>query len=340
MKNNLWSYLLLVICMVSLSACGGAENSSGDPGGSEEGGEVLQIDLATVFEDGAAHTKGAAMFADLVNEYSEGSIEVTLFTNGALGSERENFEAVRSGDLDMTLGGFTGVDMYAPEYMFMGAPFLFDDMAHLETVIKGELGDQMFEKMAENNVQIIGTIMRGERNMTANIPVRTPEDVQGLNLRLPELEAWVAGWAAMGASPTAVALPELYGALQTGVADASEGPYEQIATFKLNEVQDYVINTGHIKEASFIWMNGDLWNSLTDEQRDIVERASEEAVAFADEQAASDDERFLNELIDAGMEFVEVDKEAFTRVGEEALQEFFETQWTVTTFEEVRSYLE
>jgi tripartite ATP-independent transporter DctP family solute receptor len=333
------------------AACGGGSSSSSSGGGSSSGGsssdsnsgdsgsqEVLKIDIASVYAEDSAPSKGVVKFKELVEERSEGSIEINFFPNGSLGTERENFEAVSSGDLQGVLGGWQGQDMYAPEYMFFSAPFLFNSMDHMLAVLESDLGKDMFAKMDEANVHHIGTIIRGARNMTSNEAFTTPEEVQGLKLRLPEIEAWVASWNAIGASPTPIALPELYGALQTGVVEASEGPYEQFYTFKLQEVQDYIINTGHVYETTFVWLNNDLWKSLTDEQRDIIQTASDEAMEYANETAVSDNKEFLKLMKEDGMEVLEADVPAFVKAAQPGLEKFFEEKWTVTDIDEINSF--
>ena len=132
----------------------------------------------------------------------------------------------------------------------------------------------------------------------------------------------------------------MYGALQTGVVDASEGPYEQIATYNLQEVQDYLINTAHAYEATFLWMNGDLWESLSPDQQALIEEASAEAMEYADAEALSDAEQFYQDLQDAGMEVIDPDIDAFVEKAQPGLERFFEESWTVTSLEEINSLAE
>jgi len=332
---------LTTVSMLAVTACGGStstapENSNSSSAASEQ--KTVKLQIASVYSDLSAPAKGTQMFADLVKERSNGSIQVDFFPNGSLGSEREIFEGVSSGDLQMVLGGTQGVDMYASEYMFITAPFLFSNMDHLKKVMASDLGKKMFEKMDESNVHILGINYRGARHMTSTKPVKTPEDLSGLKLRLPELEAWVAAWKELGALPTPIALPELYGALQTGVVDASEGPYEQMATFKLQEVQKYVINTAHIYEPTFLWINKGLWDSLSKEQQELLQQAADEAMEFADKEAVTDAEKFYKELQDAGMEVIDPDLDKFIEKAQPALKQFFETKWNVTNLEEINSY--
>jgi TRAP-type C4-dicarboxylate transport system substrate-binding protein len=212
---------------------------------------------------------------------------------------------------------------------------MMKDVEHVRAFIESDLHEDMVAKMDEKNVHLLGHIERGWRNSTANKPFRTPADLQDVKLRLPESPTWVAAWKALGVRATPVALPELYSALQTGVVEASEGPYEQFATFSLHEVQDYVINTEHIFEVTQFWIDKDLYDSLTDEQRGWIDDAAAEAVAFGSEEAAKQGEVFLEELTNAGMEVVDPDRDSLIEAARPALQEMFEDQFTVTTYDEL-----
>lgn len=331
-----WFALVIAGAFV-LSACGGTigDGGEGGNGGDGGGGETLEMDLATVYEADAPQSLGAERFAELVEEKSGGEIVVNFFPGGSLGTEQDNFNAVSSGELDMVLGGSTGIDMFANEFMFFQSPYMMQDIGHVENFIESDLHDDMVERMGESNIQLVGHIIRGARNSTSNQPFTTPEELQGVSFRLPESPTWIAVWEGLGASATPVALPELYSALQTGVVDASEGPYEQFATFSLQEVQDYVINTEHIYEVTEIWIGKEIYDSMTEEQRGWVDEAGEEAVEFANEEAEVQEEEFLQELVDGGAEVIDPDRDAFIQAAQEPLQQLFESQFTVATYDEV-----
>lgn len=321
----------VAVMLVAVVGCGGEIGGGGGGGG----GEAMELDLATVYEESAPQTQGAERFAELVAEKSGGEITVNVFPGGALGTEQDNFDAVRSGELAMVLGGSTGIDMFAREFMFFQTPFMMESIDHVNNFIESDLHEQMVERMDESNVHLLGHIVRGARNSTANQAFTSPEEVQGLSLRLPESPTWIAVWEGIGVRPTPVALPELYSALQTGVVEASEGPYEQFATFSLQEVQEYIINTEHIYEVTELWIGKNRYDSMTDEQQGWIDEAAEEAVEFANEEAARMAEEYLQELKDGGMEVVDPDREAFLEAAREPLERLFEEQFTVTTYDEV-----
>lgn len=337
-RARFFGVAFIAVGLFVLAGCGGSIGGGGGGGeeGSEEGGGgSVEMDLATVYDAEAPQSLGAERFAELVEEKSGGEVTASFFPGGSLGTETDNFNAVSNGELDMVLGGGLGIDMFASEFYFFQTPFLMRDMDHVNAFLESDLHDQMIDRMAESNVQFLGHISRGARNTTANQAFTTPEEMEGISLRLSEIPTWVAVWEGMGVSATPVALPELYSALQTGVVNASEGPYEQIATFSLQEVQDHVINTEHIFEVTQIWINSDLYDSMTDEQQQWVDEASEEAVEYANQESERMEAEFLQELEDGGMEVIDPEREAFLEAAQPALEQLFEEQFTVTTYEEV-----
>src|SRR5699024_4520704 len=171
------------------------------------------------------------------------------------------------------------------------------------------LHEDMTERMKENNVRHLGDIVRGARNTTANKPVETPEDLEELKFRLPETDTLVEVFSALGAKPTSVSLDEFYSSLQTGVVDASEGPYEQIASNQLDEVQDYLIKTEHIFDVSAIWINEDFFESLTEEQQKIITSAGEEAAQYASDTALNKQDEYLEQLEKSDMKIMDLTDE-------------------------------
>lgn len=321
---------LVAAGLLATAGCAGEISATGG-----DAAESVEIDMATVYDAKSPQAVAAQQFADRVTEESDGEITINFFPNGSLGTEADNFNAVSNGELGMVLGGSTGIDMFAPEYLFFQTPYMMKDVDHVRAFLESDLHDDMVTKMDEKNIHLLGHIERGWRNTTANQSFSTPADLKGVKLRLPESPTWIAAWKALGVRATPVALPELYSALQTGVVEASEGPYEQFATFSLQEVQDYVVNTEHIFEVTEFWVDKELYDSLTDEQRALIDEAAAEAVASGSEEAAAQGDVFLKELTDAGMKVVDPDREALIEAARPALQKLFEEQFTVTTYDDV-----
>lgn len=347
-------YLLVVVVAFGLilSGCGGSKEASVNKSESDSNTQEAKVEkkeeakpakdiemsLATVYDAKAPQTLGAYKFKELIEEKSNGNITVNVFTNGTLGTEKDNYNQMAAGELEMVLAGTQGVDQYASEFAFFGIPYLFRSWDHLGAVLEGEIGQNLKARFEEQNIRMLQVCYRGIRQTTSNRPISNVSELKGLKLRLPELASWVAIWKQIGASPAPIPLPELYSALQTKVVDASEGPYEQIATFKLYEVQDYLINTNHIYEPVWLFVSKSYYDGLSAEQQKLIDECSTEAMDWATDLAAEKSDDFLQELKDNGMEVIDPDIDEFLETAQPVLEQMFKDNWTVTSYEEVMSY--
>lgn len=300
----------------------------------------MNIDLATVYDAKSAPALGAARFKELIEDKSSGAIKINIFTNGSLGTEKDNFTALAADEIPMVVGGIQPIDMYAPEYQFLSAPYMIKDWDHLDAVLGSEIGEGLYKKLDENNIHALAMNRRGIRETTANKEIKTPADLKNIKFRVSEITSWVAFWKGVGALTTSVALTELYSALQTNVVEASEGPYEQFATNKLYEVQKYVINTHHIYEPTWIYISRKQYDAMDEETKALFQECADQAMEYANEQAEILSGQFLQEMVDNGCTVVEPDVDAFRAAAEPVLKDLFETMWTVTTYDEVMGYAE
>ena len=302
--------------------------------------QSFTLDLATAYASDAPAAIALEKFAEDVREKSEGSIDISVFADGTLGNPSDNYTSVASGDLDMTMAGLEGLDMFAPEYTFLDAPFLMESLEHQGALLDSGIGDALKERYAENGFVTLGWHARDTRVLASDKPIAAPEDVSGLKLRLPGMTVYVDTWSALNVSPTQVAMNELYTALQTNTAEACEGGYEQMTTLKLYEVQDYIQETNHVFEFVGLFINKDLYDSMSENQQQILNDCAAEALTYADEMSAEKREEYKQACLDGGMELVELDREAFREALTDFYKEQFETKWTVTNYDEVMSYAE
>ena len=162
------------------------------------------------------------------------------------------------------------------------------------------------------NVKIVAMNENGFRQITSAVkPIYTPEDMSGLAIRTPSNTLRVKTFETMGALPTAISFSELYQSLSQHIVDAQENPVSQVIAAKLYEVQKYLCISNHVYTPGWICMNLDLYNSLSDAQRAIIDEAGALTTAHVREAAVEQDEIALQQCIDAGMEVNEVDTEAF-----------------------------
>ena len=329
--------LALAVCMMTLSAvlltgCGSDNNSKAK---GEDG--KFKLDLATAYSADSPAGKAMKKFVDDVKTKSNGTIEINLFTDGTLGNPKDN-SSVASGDLDMTMAGLEGLDLYAPEYTFLDAPFLMKSLKQQDAILNSGIGDKLKAIYKKNGFTTLGFHNRDVRELAGTRPLKTLDDLKGLKLRLPGMRVYVDTWSQLGVSSTTVAMNELYTALQTKVAEACEGGYEQMATLKLYEVQPYIMETDHVYEFVGLYINNKVFDKMTPEQKKILEECAKEDLKYADQLAAESREQYKEQCVSKGVQIVQVDREAFRKALEDYYKEQFKSKWNVTTYEDVMKY--
>jgi tripartite ATP-independent transporter DctP family solute receptor len=294
----------------------------------------LVIRMATPFNPGHILADFAFKFEELVEQESRGTIDVRVAAGFA--SEEVVNQLTSSGFVDMQATGGEPLEEFAPQYFFFNAPFVIKDYDHFVRVWGGPLGDEAKQLIAQNgNMYSLATVFRGQRQTTSHIPVNGPADIVGLKLRLPVVSTWIAVWEALGAKPVPVPLTDLYNALATGAADASEGDLSQISSFKLDEVQDYLAITNHLVAVGWIMVNKCFFEQLSWPARQIVLYAAEQASQFATQKMLTNETTLLNQLQSLGMNVTKPDAAAIRDTAKPAIEQLFATEWPVTTWEEV-----
>lgn len=279
-----------------------------------------EISIALHVEPGHEMFQVGERLKEMIEERSEGRHTVTLLGT-EVGGERDHLEGASIGEYTIALGGSVPMTLYAPEYAAADLPFVYDSSEEARQVYEGETGERLREQLIANgNLRLMGLSVRNPRNLTSREPVLGPEDVEGVRLRLPEIAPWVEIWSEIGALPSPIAWPEVYTSLQTGVIDMQENPVDFIYTGRLYEVQDYVNRTEHV-HSFFHWlMNADAYEALPEEDRQMLQGAIDEAIAWGDDLVRSNEEGFYDQLQEEGMEVTEPDVAAFRAAAEPAIR--------------------
>lgn len=224
--------------------------------------------------------KGAAteVFKNLVEAESGGRIEVNVYPAGQLGGETDLVQSTQEGMISMSMvsGAFAKV---CKEAAVLEIPYLFPSAPVAWEVLDGEFGQALSQHCLEKTG--LRTLAYGEtgfRNFTnSKRPVAEPADLDGLKIRVMTLPLYVEMVKAMGAEPTPIAWPEVPSALTTGVVDGQENPVSVINSNKFYEFQKYLTLDGHVYGTDFLLINDDLYSSLSDADRAIIDRAAKVA---------------------------------------------------------------
>ncbi|MBJ3776278.1 TRAP transporter substrate-binding protein [Acuticoccus mangrovi] len=269
-------------------------------------------------EDNVWH-KAALKFAEEVEANTDGRIVVEVYPNESLGKEMDLINGMQLGTADMTITG-ESLQNWAPMAALLAVPYAYGSLEEMDAVAGGEIGDAIVDQIIERaQVRPLAYFARGPRNLTSNRPIKTPDDLDGLKLRVPNVPLFVDVWAALGAQPTPMAFSEVFTSLQNGTIDAQENPLALIKSANFNEVQDYVNLTEHVRSWIYLVISEMTWNQLSPEDQEAVAAAAKAAQAYERELFLADEDALKKELQDKGMEFVEVDSAAFAAKAKDAV---------------------
>ncbi|OAZ99240.1 TRAP transporter substrate-binding protein [Halomonas sp. G11] len=260
-----------------------------------------------------------------IEEKTDGEFSITLLGT-EVGGERDHLEGASYGEYAIALGGSMPMTLYAEEFAAADLPFVYGSSEEAREVYNGETGELLNEQLIANgNMRLVGLSARNPRNLTSNFPVETPEDVQEVRMRVPEIAPWIQIWEEIGALPSPIAWPEVYTSLQTGVIDMQENPVDLIHAGKLYEVQSHINRTEHVYSFFHWLMNEDFYQGLSDENRDIIIGAIDEATSWGNDMVANGQADLYAELEELGMTIVEPDVAAFRSAAEPAIRDIAES---------------
>lgn len=267
--------VLIAGCAGDPGTSGGETPEPGDTGGTTETQETITLTLANSFTDDHPHSRcGAYVIAEEINALDIG-LQIDVFTNSALGGDVDRITSLIAGDIDMDIQGSSGLATVYPAIGVMDAAYAFTGADHLFEFFDSGAADQLQSDLVEGTgLRPLTLYFFGMRNFSANEPIRTPEDLQGLRMRFPGTPAYLANAEALGAEAVAVAFEEIFLALQQGLADGQENPIPTVRSMSLDEVQSHVSLSGHQTGFQFVVINEDRWQSLNSEQQEALSRVA------------------------------------------------------------------
>ena len=258
------------------------------------------------------HTASKVMerFKADVEKNSKGELQIDLFPAMQLGGAGENVDQVRSGTIFAVVTSIAYFSRAVPEFEAVSLPFLFDTREKAYRVIDGPVGQIFADKMAAKGFKSLGFGELGFRNVTNSVrPLKTVEDFKGLKIRLQPNEVHLDTFRALRANPVAMDIKEVYSALQQGVLDGHENPYNIIYPRRFFEVQKYLSDSGHFYDFINAAANKRQFEKLSPANQKIVVQAMNDAMLWQRAEAAKLDEHWKNELIKAGMIFTPIPAE-------------------------------
>ena len=257
------------------------------------------------------YAKGAEKFAQLVKEKTGGKVEVQVFPSSQLGNQRDLVEGTQFGTIDFTMTSTAVLGNFLPQAAVFDLPFIFRDVQHAYKALD-TVGMEIAEKL--QGMKLLAYYENGVRHMTnSKRPIRKPEDMKGLKIRVMEQPIYIEMIKALGGNPTPMAFGELFTALQQGVVDGQENPAAHIYTARFFEVQKYISLTAHTYSAEPMLVSLAAWNKLPKDLQEKIQAAANESRDWQRDLCRQLEEGYWTKIQESGKSEInrDVDKQAF-----------------------------
>lgn len=287
--------------------------------------------LALVANTAAAQDKVTLRFSAVASEKDQRAVALTeIFGpavaefadfqphwNATLFAQGTELEAIAVGDLEMSITAAQEIAPFFPEWSIFAAGYVMQDAEHQLRVFNDPLMEPFKQTVRDElGVHLLAPMYLGRRHVNLRqtrdeIDVQTPEDLAGVNLRMPGADSWQFLGRAIGANPTPMAFTEVYTALQTGAVDGQDNPLPTMVDAKFYEVTNQVALTSHLVDWNFIAVAAEVFDGLTKEQQTAMTEAAMAAAASAREKQLTLEGELVAFLRDEGLDVYEPDRKAF-----------------------------
>ena len=303
--------LLILILLLLVSACVS----------SSEKNQKYLFRASLLVKENHTWYKAFIHFGKLIEKRSNGRLILEVYPSEQLAKELEAIRLIKAGVIDMTIsaGSLTN---FAEILTFSDMPFLLKDTLAMHKLINSPIGKRIETEMIEIiGLRPMGYFQRGERHLTSNRPIKHPDDLQDLIIRVPNAPSYVVAWKALGAKPTPMAFSEVFSSLQQGTIEAQENPFAMIKNAGFSEVQKYLNLTGHLITWGYPLVGEKQFQNLPKDLKTIFLQAAKEMQVYEHRLFLENELKVQKQLKDKGMIFVEVDKISFMENGEQAVYE-------------------
>lgn len=343
MKAVYRNVLLLGFILLFVAACsssGSDDTTSDDTANDDVNDETtegvddqeLQLDMSVTVNESSTWYEAAQDFADKIKEETDGRISIEVFANEQLsgGDQGKAVEMLSKGNIDLTFHSTIIYSTLDERFGVISAPFLFKDLDEADTAMSGAGGEALGEVLQEIGIKPLGFGENGFRQVTNKVhPIESVDDVDGLKIRVPGITMYTDLWRELGADPSTMSFSEVITSLQQNVIDGQENPIDAIHAFKLDEVQDYLTMWNYSYDPIVLGMNNELFESLSDNDKERFERLGKEAAAYQLELTREREAEQIEDLEDKGMKLyypTDEELEEF-RIKVEPIYEKYESIW-------------
>lgn len=267
---------------------------------------------ADIHPDGYPTVEAVIYMGQLVKERTGGRLDIKVFNNASLGSEKDTIEQTRFGVIDMNRVNTAPFNNLVPQTQVLGLPFLFRSVDHMHKVVDGPIGDEILAAFEPHGLVGLAFYDSGARNFyTTRKPIKSAADLKGMKIRVQQSDLWIAMMKAFGANATPMPFGEVYSSLETGVVDGAENNWPSYESSRHFEVAKNYTLTEHSLAPEALVISKISWDKLSPEDQKIVRQAAKDSVVRMRELWAAREKASEDKVRAAGVNVITVDKEPF-----------------------------
>lgn len=350
--------VLIGVMLLSLVACGSSETATTQGSGETQaasdsassnadtniGDAKYVLKLCHEQVDGDPIDDGCDRWAELVNEQTNGAVQIEVYPSSQLGAKADLIEMMLLGQNVCTIADGSYLMDHVPDFGVVMGPFLFTDWSAMYKITASDWWAEQEDLLRQEGLEIISTNwIYGERQLMTTEPVTSVTDLQGMKIRVPNNDISITMFDNLGAAATPMALSDVYTSLQQGVVDGVENPLTTLYDNAFQEVCKNVTMTNHQMTFSNFIVGSDFWNSLPGEYQQIILDCGEQAAEYNNELYQKVSEEMQTNLQDAGCTIYTLDDAAlaeFVERSQQLYQDYEENgTWTTGVYDEIQSII-
>ncbi|RHU86058.1 hypothetical protein DXC26_02485 [Clostridiaceae bacterium OM08-6BH] len=344
MRRKAMALLLTVAMAAGLTACGGGSSdpaSSSDVStGTASSGKAITIKLCHTDPSGCAVTTALQQFAEAVTKDTDGRIVIEEYADGIMGDDDEINEQIYNGAYMMNYSDPALLEPYYPEYSILFSPYFYNSYDEIAKVAQTDFGKRLQAECKEAGLMVLDGMSSyyGSRQIMSKKPINTPDDLKGLNFRMPNNATQLELAEAWGANPATISFSETYTALQQGVVDCVENPIGALKANSIDEVCPYINITNHFYAVNGLVMNAKIFDSLDADLQQILLDDAADFVEYSTKMVADEEEEVLQQMVEDNG--VTVNRDVDVEAMKAAAQKVFEVHgWSQELIDEANAAL-
>lgn len=288
---------------------------------------------------GSLLDRANSRFAKTVTERAGGKLTVNFIQGEQLGNDIQVVEQMMQGSVHFYGDVLAWYANWEKDFGILNWGFTFDDNDHVQKFLDSAVYNELAESLRKKQgIRILAAGPTQPRVLFAKRAVKTPADLDGLKMRVPEIKTYLLLWQTLGTKPSRVAWAEVFLGLKTGTIEAAEGPVSAAYAQKFHQAASFLVRTDHLVSTYHITMNDKSYAALSPDLQKLLTDTARETVAWARKEAEGETEGLVQKMAGEGATVVKVDPAPFAAKALAGVQKMEDDgEWSAGLWKKIRA---